>query len=70
MSLETKACLYIFLMGLIGGVVGAVGTEAKAQDINNGVSEPDAKIQQIAVAAVAGMGTAAFISFPALFKED
>ena len=69
-SLETKACVYIFLMGLIGGAVGAVGTEVKAQDMNNNVSESDAKVQQIAIAAVAGMSTATFISLPALFKKD
>ena len=69
LSIEIKACLYIFIMGLIGGAIGAMSAEVQAKDISN-ISTSDAKVQHIAIAAIVGMSAATFISLPALLEED
>ena len=70
LSVETKAYLYIFLIGLIGAVVGVANSEIQAQKINTMITNPNAKIQQISLAAFAGIGAATLISLPIFLKEN
>ena len=68
-SVGTRAYLYVFLMGLIGGAIGTLDIEVKVNNIDTDISL-EAKIQRIAVSAIAGMSTATLTSLPALLKEE
>ena len=74
-SVDKRAFLYLFFMGVIGATIGTVDSKIAIEECLNSESctienPAEMKISKLSMGACAGMFAATLLSIPALLKEE